>query len=117
MFSALPTIADVHEPRRHFRDVPGADTAVRTAICLLQDTRSPASAPRLEIAPLRSHRVQIDIWPNDWAASLLVTDGRARFRLFSKIDEPGKMAAKSRAPNPTCTPLVKGHLHEYGHRE
>src|SRR5512143_1937733 len=44
----------------------------------------------LEESSIRPYVTSIDTWPNDWAASPRFTDGRARFRPFSKIDEPGQ---------------------------
>src|SRR5262249_25633158 len=59
--------------------------------------------------------VGIETWPMTGPLRL-VTDGRARFRLLQNR-RPGTKAARIREPRPTCTPLVKELLDEYGNRE
>jgi hypothetical protein len=83
--------------RSFFRSA-AAERLVNAMFTINYGTR--ASAPCLEIILLRNHIIDIDVWSNDWPFRL-VADGRVRFRLFSKIDEPRKWPRIARIMMPT----------------
>src|ERR687898_1641123 len=69
----------------------------------------------LTIVRILVYGLRIDVWPDDWAASL-VTNGRARFRHSPKSLNREAGHEGSCAESHVHT-LDEGNFHDYGHRK
>jgi cold shock protein len=63
----------------------------------------------LELVSFNLHVVDIDNWPNNWAASPPSLTGQGTFQNLLQNRLTGKWQPIDRAPVPTCTPSVKGN--------
>jgi cold shock protein len=70
-------------------------------------------ARRLDYCMQLVHDTIIDSWPNDWAASPVMTGAHVS-GIFPKSNRPGKGSDASRASARVRSPLAKGDFHEFG---